>query len=385
VDFIDADAIDTLGIPYAVLILPGIDRLPLATYQKIEEYAQHGGIVVAAHSLPSSAPGLLEAESEGRQIRGISERLFSASAAVGHFVPDETQLGTSLAGYLTPDVVFSPRTPRIGFIHRKLETGDLYFIANTSNQPHHVQATFRHTPKHAEWWDPFTGGVFTAGNSNPVDFDLQPYESRLILFTESAIQREKTPPAVRSPSKTIDLTSDWKVTFSEMKPISMAKLHSWSEDPALKYYSGQVTYLKTFNLTAQDLNSEINGVLDFGPGAPIEEPTPLPQHSMKAYFEGPVREAAEVYVNGDRAGFVWRPPYTIDVTKLLKRGKNNLRIIVGNTAINSMAGRALPTYRLLNERFGARFTPQDMENLQALPSGILEGLRLDLERRSHAP
>ena len=112
---------------------------------------------------------------------------------------------------------------------------------------------------------------------------------------------------------------------------------------------------------------------------------PLPQHSMKAYFDGPVREAAEVYVNGERAGFVWRPPYMIDVTKLLRRGENNLRIIVGNTAINSMAGRALPTYRLLNEKFGARFTPQDMGNLQALPSGILEGLRLDLERRNQAP
>jgi hypothetical protein len=210
VDFIDADAIDTLGIPYAVLILPGIDRLPLATYQKIEEYARHGGIVVAAHSLPSSAPGLLEAESEGPQIRGISERLFRASAAVGHFIPDETQLGTSLAGYLTPDVVFSPRTPRIGFIHRKLETGDLYFIANTSNQPHRVQATFRHAAKHAEWWDPFTGGVFTEGNSNAVDLDLQPYESRLILLTDTATWLEKTQPTLGPPSKTIDLSSDWK-------------------------------------------------------------------------------------------------------------------------------------------------------------------------------
>jgi alpha-L-rhamnosidase len=386
VDFIDADAIDTLGIPYAVLILPGIDRLPLATYQKIEEYARHGGIVVAAHSLPSSAPGLMEAESEGQQIRGISERLFRASAAVGHFIPDETQLGTSLAGYLTPDLVFSPPTPRIGFIHRTLETGDLYFIANTSNQPHRVQATFRHTAKHAEWWDPFTGGVFTAVNSNAVDFDLQPYESRLILFTDTATRVEKTQPTAGSPAKTIDLSSDWKVTFKEANQTeAMARLHSWSEEPTFKYYSGQVSYLKTFNLTAQDLNSGISGVLDFGPGAPIEEPTPIPQHSMKAYFEGPVREAAEVYVNGERAGFVWRPPYTIDVTKLLSRGENNLRIIVGNTAINSMAGRALPTYRLLNEKFGARFMPQDMGNLQALPSGILEGLRLDLERRNQAP
>ena len=61
----------------------------------------------------------------------------------------------------------------------------------------------------------------------------------------------------------------------------------------------------------------MNGVLDFGPGTPIDEPNPLPQFSMKAYFEGPIREAAEVYVNGERAGSVWCPPYTIDVTKFL--------------------------------------------------------------------
>jgi hypothetical protein len=106
---------------------------------------------------------------------------------------------------------------------------------------------------------------------------------------------------------------------------------------------------------------------------------------MKAYFEGPIREAAEVYVNGKHAGFVWHPPYKIDVTSLFAVGTNTLRIIVGNTAINLLAGRALPTYRLLNERYGERFVPQDMVNLQALPSGILGGLKLDLEHGIQAP
>jgi hypothetical protein len=55
-------------------------------------------------------------------------------------------------------------------------------------------------------------------------------------------------------------------------------------------------------------------------------------------------------------------------------------MIVGNTAINSLAGQSLPTYRLLNQRYGERFTPQDMVNLQALPSGVLGNLRLDLVR-----
>jgi hypothetical protein len=380
-DFIDADAIEVVGIPYKVLILPAIDRLPLATYQKIEEYARHGGIVIATHSLPATAPGVREAESEGRQIREISHRLFQANNAAGHFISDETQLGASLATYLTPDVMISPKTPRIGFIHRKLAIGDLYFIANTSNQAHHVRATFRHAAKHAEWWDPFTGGASPVENPAAVDLDLQPYESRLILFADSLTQTQKLGPTARAHTRTIDLTSDWQAAFGAAnQTVPIAKLHSWSEDPASKYYSGQVSYVRTFDLSAQDLSSGVSGVLDFGPGTPIDEPSPLPEHSMRAYVEAPVREAAEVYVNGERAGFVWRPPYTIDVTRFLKVGKNALRINVGNTAINSLAGRALPDYRLLNQRYGERFTPQDMSNLEVLPSGILGALQLDLDR-----
>jgi hypothetical protein len=385
-DFIDADAIDVVGIPYKVLILPAIERLPLATYQKIEEFARHGGIVIAAHSLPSTAPGLVDAESASRQIQEISQRLFQAghaqtNNAPGYFISDDTQLGASLANFLTPDVVLSPRTPRIGFIHRKLAAGDLYFIANTSNQSHHVRAMFRNSAKHAEWWDPFTGRISPVENPAVVDLDLQPYESRLIFYTDFETQPQKSELSARTRTKTIDLATDWKATFGETnQPVSIPALHSWAEDPSFKYYSGQVSYAKTFALSDKDLSPGMNATLDFGPGTPVQEPNPLPEHSMRAYLEAPVREAAEVFVNGQRAGFVWRPPYTIDITRFLTAGQNTLRIIVGNTAINSLAGRALPTYRLLNQRYGERFTPQDMGNLQPLPSGILEGLKLNLER-----
>jgi hypothetical protein len=97
-------------------------------------------------------------------------------------------------------------------------------------------------------------------------------------------------------------------------------------------------------------------------------------------MESSIREAAEVFVNGQDVGSVWHPPYTLDVTKFLKPGENALRIVVGNTAINSLAGRALPTYHLLNQRYGERFVPQDMGNLQPLPSGIVGTLHLLLER-----
>ena len=280
---------------------------------------------------------------------------------------------------LTPDVVLSPKTPRIGFVHRKLASGDLYFVVNTSNRSHHVQATFRDAAKHAEWWDPFTGGISSVKNPSAVDLDLQPYESRLILFADDATKTDKTQPAAHMVLKTIDLTTNWNLTFSHTnRTVPMPKLHSWSDDPTLKYYSGQVVYEKSFALSSENVHSAGSAVLDFGEGRPIDEPNPLPQYSMKAYFEAPIRDAAEVYVNGERAGFVWHPPYTIDVTNFLRTGRNTVRMVVGNTAINSLAGHALPPYHLLNERYGERSTPQDMGNLQALPSGILGGLRLDL-------
>jgi hypothetical protein len=91
-----------------------------------------------------------------------------------------------------------------------------------------------------------------------------------------------------------------------------------------------------------------------------------------------------VYVNGVSAGFVWHPPYSLDVTKLLKPGENTLKIVVGNTAINSLAGQALPTYRLLNQRHGERFIPQGMANLEPVFSGMLGDVQLKLVQRAPA-
>ena len=82
------------------------------------------------------------------------------------------------------------------------------------------------------------------------------------------------------------------------------------------------------------------------------------------------------YYPRQRAGSVWCPPYAVEVTGLLKRGDNAIRILVANTAVNHMAGRSLPDYRLLNQRYGKRFDPQDMDKIQPIPSGLLGPIRL---------
>ena len=192
----------------------------------------------------------MHADSDSKQIQEISQRLFREKGAAGHFLEDENQLGALVAGKLKPDVVFSPKTPEIGFNHRQLNAGDLYFIANTSNQPHRVAATFRSSARYAEWWDAFTGRISPIEDPAKIEISLQPYESRLIYLTNTS---STTKPG-RSRSKdahssVIDLSGDWNLRFNGLNQAThMATLHSWSEEESFKYYSGQVIYEKAIDL-----------------------------------------------------------------------------------------------------------------------------------------
>jgi hypothetical protein len=369
-DFIDADAIDSVGIPYKVLVLPGVDRLPAQTFEKILEFAQQGGIVVATRRLPATAPGLSHAGEVSSYIQALSQKLFHGEVASAHFVPDEHDLGAQLAQWLPPDFVTTPRAAEIGFIHRHLDTGDLYFVANTSNRPHSFQAAFRASATHAETWDPFTGKTAGVANAAQVKLDLQPYESRLVFLSNAALA-----PAAKEAheeSKRTDISHDWTLSFGDQaQSVPMQTLSSWADDPRLRYFLGQGTYRKTIDIPATDTKPGHSVVIDFGEGTPVPMPTGPAEFNMRAYLDSPVREAALVYVNDQLAGYVWHPPFRLDLSRWLKPGKNELRIVVGNTAINELAGTSLPNYRLLYARYGMLFQPQGMHDLQPLPSGIL--------------
>ena len=369
-DFIDADAIDRVGIPYRVLVLPAIDRLPVSTCEKIVDFARGGGIVIATRTMPATAPGLMHAGQDSARIKELSRMLFHGGIASAQFVEDENALGAALGRLATPDMKLFPPTPQIGFIHRKLATGDLYFVANTSNEQKQVRAQFRNAARHAETWDAFTGEIAGVNNPQSIELDLEPYGSRLIYFSDAAMASESQPKWQEEVR--FDLSRQWNVRFGQSGPASsMDRLTSWSEAPGTRFYSGLATYEKDFELPQDSARQGAKFFLDFGPGIGEALPLPAGEHNMRAYIEGPIRDAAQVFVNGQAAGFVWRPPYQLDVTQFVKSGRNALRIVVGNTAINALAGQSQPDYRLLWDRYGRRFAPQDMENLIPLPSGIL--------------
>ena len=372
-DFIDSEAIDRVGIHYPVLVMPAVHCIPLATYLRIADYVKNGGVILATGSYPDCAPGFVESPRDSAAVRQISKQLSAADAKDARVVRTDSELGSAIASFLKPDVALDPATPEVGFIHRRLPGADIYFLANTDNRPHAFAATFRTRRGSASFWDPFSGTISEAGEGPKLSMTLDPYASRVVVFTDHTVAQKVTETATDfSP---IDLEHDWKVTldktgFSE----TMQTLHSWTEDGAGRYYSGTATYTRSLELPA-DFPHGAGAMLDFGTGSPVER-TKSSLAGMRTWLDAPLRDAAVVYVNGQRAGSVWHPPFVLDIGPFLHAGSNELKIVVANTAINELAGRAPADYRLLWMRYGKRFAPQDVDHLEPLPSGMLGKLRL---------
>jgi hypothetical protein len=370
---------------YRAVVLPGVERIPLGTLKKLEEFARAGGIVIASRRRPNLAPGFSATGAEQDQIRAISQRLFEAPAATSRLVENEKQqLGSSLRTLLKPDVDLSPATPEIGFVHRRARDTEIYFLANSSNSRQSVKASFRITGMKAEWWDPMSGSISPAGiaadaeGRMAVPMDLEPYGSRILVFSKGAAAAA---PAVRpAATESIDISTGWNVTFGTAgSPVTMQQLKSWIDDEATRYFSGVAVYRKDVAVPDRMLAKDMAVELDLGAGEAVPE-VPSRSTGMQAWFDGPVRDAAIVFVNEKRVGSIWCPPYALDVTGFLKSGENNIRILVANTAVNYMSGRSLPDYRLLNLRYGTRFDPQDMDKIKPVPSGLLGPIRLSGSR-----
>lgn len=89
---------------------------------------------------------------------------------------------------------------------------------------------------------------------------------------------------------------------------------SWTEnpDPRIRHYSGVAKYSMRADIAPEKL----------GPG-------------RKAYIDfANVGDVARVRVNGKPAGSVWKSPYRLDITKLVKPGSNKIEAEVGNVWAN---------------------------------------------------
>lgn len=358
---------------YRAVVLPAVERMPPTTAALLDRFEEAGGVILATRRTPDRAPGLQATAGDHRAVADAAQR-WVGGAKASHLVATDADAGTRLATLVVPDVRWTSPAPSIGFVHRRMEDVDLYFFANTSNTPLETDAILRTDVRRAEWWDPMTADVHVAHTDETPDgtrvhVRLAPYESVLLALAPTA----GPAPAGRTTASAdrgdvMQLDDGWTVTYPRGSADALERWDGWLQNETTRFTSGVAHYEREFTVPAAWTGRPGRVVLDFGSGRPLE--TERLTNGMRAWFEAPVREAAVIYVNDTAVGAVWAPPYQVDLTTLPTRGPHRLRIEVGNSALNVMAGRPLPDYRLLHLRYGQRFDPQDMDKVLPMPSGL---------------
>jgi hypothetical protein len=309
--------------------------------------------------------------------------LFQDPGAAGIFVQDESKIADAMAKKARPALKLSPPTPQIGFVRRHTDGGEIFFLANTSNQPQTVQASLRFESVCVQQIDPVTGTITALPipahpeSYTTVALKFAPYQSTILLLNNGYVPaRPATQPAAEP--AVVDLNRGWNVQFGgDGKPAPLGEIHSWADDDATRYFSGVASYTNHFVLSADVAVSGRRVMLNFGDGTPAPIPSGRTQ-GFEADFNAPVRDAAVVYVNGKKAGSVWCAPYELNISEFVKPGDNDIRVDVANTAVNYLAGRGFPNYDMqaITKAFGARFQPARASQFQPLPSGLVNSIRL---------
>jgi hypothetical protein len=389
VDYIDAATIDKLGvIPYPILILPPTERIPFATYKRIESYAASSGKVIAVGQIPTLAPGLVE-QSSSTDVAAISVKLFQGNNHKGIQIASMGDLADTLHHELKPDIEATGQVSGLGFIHRSLARCDIYFVVNTSNQTINGSIRFRAHRPVVQSWNSDSGNILQTALRNDVGgipLTLAPYESRVYIVADKVESGKEESGRVTADSlsytyeQLADLYSGWKIKFTDGMPAqALDELKSWTEISEKKFYSGEAIYSHNVSLEhGPTPNAQI--FLDFGVGTPTIDDRPPNAAGMSALLDPPIREAAIVFINGKRAGTLWHPPYRINISEFVHSGENDIEVHVYNTAINLLAGQPPHDYSALRAKYGRRFDPQDMDNLQPIPSGLFGPIHLEVQR-----
>lgn len=369
---------------YKAVVLAGVERIPPATVDMLEAFANGGGLVIATRRLPDKAPGYQATDADQKHVQDGVVRLFKGDDAPGLFVGKESELPEALAKRLKPDMQLVEKNPLVGFVHRHTEEGELYFVANTSGALVDTEAVFR-VPEGSlrpELWDLRTGSVqgmeaaMTKATEAPlttrVRLHLEPYSSEVVAFTQRSL-----PPVMHAHGdiKKLELSKGWTVQFDPAKGATeLSAFGSWTEMSDMKFYSGKATYVCHVRIPEDFVAGGRRIKMEFGPSKGHE--TSQRGREGTGFFaalDAPVRDAAIVTVNDQKAGAVYAAPYAIDLTNFLKPGGNDIRIEVANTNVNMLAGKGFPNYddAALNKAFGNRFTPAKASAFESLPSGLL--------------
>jgi hypothetical protein len=410
---------------YRVLVLPEQDPIPLEVLQKLGELVSEGATIIGPR--PTAVPGLHNYESKTAALRELASEMWGAcngtTVKTNHYGKGRIVWGITPQEWLIEESVGPDFTCQddehagsLDYIHRQTEYSDIYFVRNKTMSTVHAECQFRVNSRSPHIWDPADGTMKelfvyrTVDGGTSLPLHLSPGRSVFIVFdkspgsgsfaslvrtgdnTDTGLPVEQVV-AVKDHTATIhcwqngqyllvdskgqealldvqdlpaplELDGGWRVEFNPEwgapEEVMLPELISWTDhaEEGVRYYSGNGTYHRTIDIPAGWLCSGHRVHLDLGD----------------------VRELAEIYVNGQSAGVLWKSPFRADVTPFLKPGENVLEIEVMNLWINRLSGDMnLPpderyTRTNISSDGATRKVPAEPWHVQ--PAGLLGPVRL---------
>ncbi len=377
------------GPSYRLLVLPPLKTMRPELLRKLRDLVAAGGAVLGPP--PERSPSLENYPAADEEVRALAAELWTGCDEEG--TPHarfgngqafcDTDMEAALDALSTPPDVVAPE--HILWTHRSTPDAEIYFLSNQNDQATSVAPVFRVTGSVPALWHPDDGRIVetaryaSAPHGLRVPLELAPRGSVFVVFRKPSDEapavvqmsrngqplreEEEVPPdrgsLLRLPEVTrrpegglaaevgadgsyrlqlasgatrsfevealpapLEIEGPWEVRFPKNMDVperlTLDALKSWTEhgDAAVKHFSGTATYVETFDLPGNRLSEDRALYLDLGE----------------------VHVLAEVILNGQNLGVLWKPPFVLDITDAAKAGTNTLEVRVTNTWLNRMVG-----------------------------------------------
>lgn len=364
------------GMQYELLVLPDREDIDLSVLRKLERLVQNGASILGRK--PTRATGLTGYPGSDQAVQTIADRLWGdcdghsithCRFGEGHVYWGVAEREILQSRGIGPDFQFSSNDSEceLDYIHRRDENADIYFVRNPRSEPTTANAEFRVGDRIPEFWFPETGQKRAChvyqqrGAVTSVPLSLSPQGSLFVVFRDGessmhateadadieilgSIQGQlqalcKVPGTFNvklsngdERSIVIDelpeplvLDQPWTLEFLSGRgaPDSMAisELRSWTsfDEPGIRYYSGIGRYRTSFAVPEAWFNDRRRVYLDLGD----------------------LWAVARVRINDDAPTILWKPPYRLEITELVRPGENRLEVEIANTWSNRLVGDAL--------------------------------------------
>jgi hypothetical protein len=353
------------GTGYRILLLPHLKTMRPAVLGKVAELARAGATVLGPR--PEQSPSLRDLGDGDAVVHRLAGDLWGGHVASGISFEELFQRIN-----LPPDFDWKAAASdaAVLYVHRRTADADIYFLSNQRCRREDLTATFRVGDRAPELWDPATGeitrpGVFrVAAGRTELPLRLEPNGSVFVVFRGPLPARHGVAmePGPAAPAIEIERTTDggmsarcWKsgpatLVFSEG---SRAAIEAAAvPEPLVVTGPWQVTFPPNLGAPAAVQLNELGslsehtepGIRHFSGTATYRATCEAPRFAtegLQTFLDlGDVQVIAEVRLNGRDLGILWKPPFRIDVSGVLKPGANELEVRVTTLWPNRMIGDA---------------------------------------------